>query len=139
MNILNTSWKAETFHIHFQIKKYRLQWDLTKPQLMGRSTRSSVHKCPPESAQPRHPKGYPQAVHALPSHLAALMTHPTYCKQSQILQRSHSACSKQSKQTLTVWCEAQTQVQVASDRAELAEARTGSPQCSPMELHTCSS
>lgn len=71
-----------------------------------------------------------------------LMTH--YCKpaSSHLLQmepNTSESHSPKKKATLTVWCEAQTQVQVTSNRAELAEARTGNPRCSHMELCTCSS
>lgn len=83
----------EAFHTHFQRKKYPLWWDLSRPQLMHRSTRSSVCKCPPESAQPStHTQGYPQTAHALPAPQAAAprgstndpstvnQPHPTHCK-----------------------------------------------------------
>lgn len=72
-----------------------------------------------------HTKGYPQRVHALPSHPAAAaprgstndpstvnQPHPTYYKQRYF--REVTVLAPKERKALTVWCEAQTQVQVTT-------------------------
>lgn len=82
----------EVFHTHFQIKKYPLWWDLTKPQLMGISTRNPASALQRVPSSGIHTKGYSQTLHDLLSHLAAApcgsinapptanQPHPTSCK-----------------------------------------------------------
>lgn len=125
MNILNTSWKAEAFHTHFQILKNTLFGGIwPSPSWWAEAQEAQSISALQRVPSPGTQRVIHKQAHKGLSTNSPVLCHPTWEQEWPIPPTANRAkyfrevtvlAPKKTKKqtTLTVWCEAQTQVQVA--------------------------